>query len=107
MISDMSLRLSYLIFQQVLRLLVLLGRTSAIKDLELLVLRHEVVVLRRTTPRPRLNGADRAVFATLVRRLPEHCVAIAWSRRTVSANNNFVVQNTSGKQTDICAQLAP
>jgi len=55
MISAVSLRLLYLIFQQVLGLLVLLGRTSAIKDVELLVLRHEVGVLRRTTPRPRLD----------------------------------------------------
>ena len=66
----MSLRLLYLIFQQVLGLLVLLGRTSATKDVELLVLRHEVAVLRRTNPRPRLEWADRAVFAALVRRLP-------------------------------------
>ena len=60
----------YLIFQQVLGLLGLLGRTSAIKDVELLVLRHEVAVLRRTNPRPRLDWADRVVFAALVRRLP-------------------------------------
>ena len=70
MISAVSLRLLYLIFLQVLGLLVLLGRTSAIKDVELLVLRHEVAVLRRTTPRPHLDWADRAVFAALVRRLP-------------------------------------
>jgi hypothetical protein len=36
-----SLRLLYLIFQQVLGLLLLMGRTSTIKDVELLVLRHE------------------------------------------------------------------
>ena len=70
MISVVSLRLLYLMFQQVLGLLGLLGRTSAIKDVELLVLRHEVAVLRRTNPRPRLDWADRAVFAALVRRLP-------------------------------------
>src|SRR5690349_5055730 len=51
MISVVSLRLLYLIFQQVLGLLGLLGRTSAVKDAELLVLRHEVAVLRRTNPR--------------------------------------------------------
>ena len=70
MISAVLLRLLYLMFQQVLGLLVLLGRTSAIKDVELLVLRHEVAVLRRRNPRPRLDWADRAVFAALVRRLP-------------------------------------
>jgi transposase InsO family protein len=70
MISAVSLRLLYLIFQQVLRLLLLLDRTSATKDVELLVLRHEVAVLRRTNPKPRLEWADRAMFAALVRRLP-------------------------------------
>ena len=44
----MSLRLSYLIFQQVLRLILMLGRSSSTKDVELLVLWHEVAVLRRT-----------------------------------------------------------
>ena len=66
----MSSRLLYLIFCQVLGLVLLLGRTSVAKDVELLVLRHEVAVLRRTNPRPCLDWADRAVFAALVRRLP-------------------------------------
>ena len=66
----MSLRLLYLIFRQVLGLVFLMGRSSAAKDIELLVLRHEVAVLRRAHPRPRLDWADRAVFAALVRRLP-------------------------------------
>src|SRR3954470_24396881 len=70
MIAAVSLRLLYLIFQQVLRLLLLLGRTTSTKDVELVVLRHEVAVLRRTNPKPRLDWADRAVFAALIRRLP-------------------------------------
>ncbi len=63
MIPAVSLRLLYLIFLQVLRLVLLFGRTTTSKDVELLVLRHEVAVLRRTNPRPRLNWADRAIFA--------------------------------------------
>ena len=69
MIAAVLLRLLYLIFQQILGLVFLMGRTSSSKDIELLVLRHEVAILRRTHPR-RLDWADRAVLAALVRRLP-------------------------------------
>jgi putative transposase len=68
-----SLRLLYVILCHVLGLLgliLLLGRSSSTKDVELLVLRHEVSVLRRTNPRPRIDWADRAIFAALIRRLP-------------------------------------
>ena len=59
MIAAVSLRLLYLIFQQVLGLVLLMNRTASTKDVELLVLRHEVSVLRRTNPKPRL---DRVLF---------------------------------------------
>jgi transposase InsO family protein len=55
-----SLRLLYLIFVQLCGWLVLLGQSTASKNAELLVLRHEVAVLRRTHPRTRLDWADRA-----------------------------------------------
>ncbi|MGP0023288.1 MAG: hypothetical protein ACLPKE_07960, partial [Streptosporangiaceae bacterium] len=61
----MSLRLLYLIFVRLCNWLVLLSRSAASKDAELLVLRHEVAVLRRTRPRPPLDWADRAIFAAL------------------------------------------
>jgi putative transposase len=54
-IAGVSLRLVYLIFDGLLNWLTLLGRASASKDIELLVLRPEVAVLRRTNPRPRLD----------------------------------------------------
>ena len=63
MIAVVSLRLLYLAFHQVLGLPLLMGRTASTKDVELLVLRDEVAVLRRTSPRPRLAWADRAVLA--------------------------------------------
>ncbi|WP_235039392.1 helix-turn-helix domain-containing protein [Kibdelosporangium aridum] len=66
----MWLRLMYLIFLRLGDWLVLLGRSSASKDVELLVLRHEVAVLRRTNPHPRVDWADRAVLAALARQLP-------------------------------------
>jgi len=55
MIVTVSLRLLYLIFKQVLGLVLLIRRTSSTKDVELLVMRHEAAVLRRTNPRPRLD----------------------------------------------------
>jgi putative transposase len=65
-----SIRLQYLIFIRLCSWLVLLGRSTASKNAELLVLRHEVAVLRRANPRPRLDWADRAILAALIRVLP-------------------------------------
>jgi hypothetical protein len=55
-----SLRLIYLVFCRIAGWLSLLALSTAAKDLEILVLRHENEVLRRQNPKPRLDWADRA-----------------------------------------------
>jgi putative transposase len=62
----MSLRLMYLILLRLLNLMLLLGRSSASKDVELLVLRHEVAVLRRTNPKPLYRAKTRHTWGNLV-----------------------------------------
>jgi hypothetical protein len=65
-----SPRLIYLVFCRIAGWLALLARTTAAKDVEILVLRHENAVLRRQNPTPRLDWADRAVLAALIKLLP-------------------------------------
>jgi hypothetical protein len=86
-------RLLYQVLAQGLSWLALLARSSASKDAEILALRHEVAVLRRTNPRPQLNWADRAVLAASSRLLPKSlraCRIVApatllrWHRRLVA-----------------------
>jgi putative transposase len=65
-----AFRLAYLILARVLSWLALLARSGAAKDVEILVLRHEVTVLRRHHPHPKLTWLDRAILSALNRLLP-------------------------------------
>src|SRR5450755_4087143 len=89
----MPIRLLYLMFARTCSWLILLSRSTASKDVELLVLRHEIAVLRRTQPQPRLDWADRAVLAALIRVLPTRLrmhrlvtpgTVLRWHRRLVA-----------------------
>src|SRR5271169_6344048 len=67
----MSVALAYRLLVTMLSWVALLARSSAAKDVEILALRHEVAVLRRTNPRPRMSWTGRAVLAALTRILPK------------------------------------
>ena len=89
----MSLRLLYLVFVRLCGWLVLPGRSAPSKDAGRLVLRHEVAVPRRASPRPLLGWADRAILAALIRLLPARLrmhrlvtpgTVLRWHRRLVT-----------------------
>ena len=89
----MSLRLLYLIMIRVFGWLVLLGCGQASKDAEIMILRHEIAVLRRQVAQPKPDWADRAILAALARHLPAALRArrlvtpgtlLAWHRRLIT-----------------------
>lgn len=90
----MLVPLVYRLLVTVVSWLTLLARSSASKDAEILALRHEVAVLRRANPKPRLLWPDRALLAALARVLPRDLrskrlvtpgTLLNWHRRLVAA----------------------
>ena len=66
----MALQLIYLVFSKLLSWMVLRTRSDTTKEIEILVLRHQLAVLQRRSPRPRIGWPDRALIAGLTRLLP-------------------------------------
>ena len=100
----MSVRLIYVVMVRVFGWLILLGRSDGAKDAEILVLRHEVAVLRRQVARPRLAWSDRALFAGLARLLPPErracrlvrpATLLAWHRRLIA--EHWTYPNSPGR----------
>jgi putative transposase len=91
----LGLSLVYVIVCRLFELVVLLGRRERSKELEILVLRHELSILRRQADRPRFEPCDRLLLAALSRMLPRRSwqaflvrpeTLLRWHRRLVAAH---------------------
>ena len=89
----MALQLIYLVFSKLVSWMVLRTRSDTAKEIEILVLRHQLAVLQRRSPRPRISWPDRAVLAALTRLLPTRrrrgllvtpATILRWHQRLVS-----------------------
>jgi len=107
-------KLAYLAVCRSMQALVLLARGDAAKDLEILVLRHQLSVLRRQISRPRFEPADRALLAAVSRMLPRSVwscflvkpdTLLRWHRRLVAGAWTYPQRHTGRPRLDEDVQL--
>jgi putative transposase len=103
----MLTKLVYLTLCRSIQLLAMLTRGDAAKDLEILVLRHQLAVLRRRTPPPRLEPKDQALLAAVSRVLPRSrwsCFLVRpetllrWHRRLVAGAWAYPIARPAGRR---------
>jgi hypothetical protein len=89
----LGLSLVYVVVCRLFELVVLLGRREGSKELEILVLRHELSILRRQADRPRFEPRDRLLLAALSQMLPRRSwqafvvrpeTLLRWHRRLIA-----------------------
>ncbi|WP_176731892.1 integrase [Micromonospora rhizosphaerae] len=103
----MSASLMYLLLRQVLQMLTQLARDGGAKGVEILVLRHQVAVLRRQVHRPNLEPADRVVLAALSRLLPHPqwaaffltpATLLRWHRQLIARQWTYRTRGRAGRR---------
>src|SRR6266536_6488687 len=95
-----SLSLAYWVLRRLFELLLLLARSEQRKELEILLLRHELLVLRRQIARPRVRPADRVLLAALGQALPRQrhsflvqpATLLRWHRQLVRRRWSYPVR---------------
>ena len=95
----MFLSVVYVVFLRILQLVFLLFRSAESKDLEIVVLRHELAVLRRHVQQPTFRAANRLFLAAASRSVPR----VSWSLFLVTPATPALASSLDGEALDVCA----